>query len=183
MITMGALLAAENPGSEDFAETLASAVLALLAVWVAHTYAAMIAHRLGQPERPPTAGTAAAGSGSHEPDAGESSPDEVTSKPVTGVAAAWDPPKARWRSLVGGEFAVLKGGVLPLTALILSWVAGASLSTAIWATLATCAGTLVATELLVGLRAAGGPLTLTLQVLAGASLGVAVLALEVILHH
>jgi hypothetical protein len=181
-ITMGALLAAESPGRENFPETVASAVLALVAVGIAHAYAAVIAHRLRGGGRRMRAATTAIASRSHavadgaDGEAGASEP--ASEVPVT-------PPHggAEWWSLVAEELAVLRGAVLPLAALVLSWLAGASLSTAIKATLATCAATLVATEVLVDLRARGGPVSITLRVLAGASLGVAVLALYVILHH
>jgi hypothetical protein len=101
---------------------------------------------------------------------------------AAGVPSSRAPRRAELWSVIKHELAVLEGGVLPLVALVVSWVAGASLRTAILVTLATCAGTLIATELLVGLRAAAGPAVLALQVLAGASLGLAVLGLEVILH-
>jgi hypothetical protein len=182
-ITMGALLAAEDPASENFPKTLVSVVLALLAVWAAHTYAALTAHRLSRGRRQLWGNSTSAASGS-DVDDGEVG---VEDGAVAGGRAAGAPPsraprRAELWSLVKHELAVLEGGVLPLVALIVSWVAGASLRTAILVTLATCAGTLIATELLVGLRAAAGPAVLALQVLAGASLGLAVLALEVILH-
>jgi hypothetical protein len=84
--------------------------------------------------------------------------------------------------LRGHELAVLKGGAVPLVALLVSWAAGARLGTAITATLWTCAGTIVVAELVAGLRTSAGPLAIALQVAAGGALGVAVIALKVILH-
>jgi hypothetical protein len=84
--------------------------------------------------------------------------------------------------LLGHELAVLKGGAVPLVALLVSWAAGARLGTAITATLWTCAGTIVVAELVAGLRTSAGPLAIALQVAAGGALGVAVIALKVILH-
>jgi hypothetical protein len=176
-ITMGALLAAESPRSENFPETVASAVLALVAVGIAHAYAAVVGHRLRHGRRAMLARTTDI---SHDETAtadGEGGASEAAGEVLAPRTAA------QWWSLAIEELALLKGAVLPLAALVISWIAGASLATAIVATLATCAGTLVATEVLVDLHAPGGPVALSLRIVAGASLGLAVLALYVILHH
>ena len=175
-ITMAALLAAEQPRSENYPKTIISVVLALGLVWAAHTYAAVLGERMRRRRGHACAVVAEAC------DAGPQGGDRREA--ATGSAAA--PGEAilapRWRVVLGHQFAVLKGGVLPLAALLASWAAGASLGTAIMATLWTCVGTLIIAELVAGLRASARPAALALQVLAGASLGVTVLLLEVVLH-
>jgi len=186
---MGALLAAESPQRETFPETIGASVLALALVWAAHAYSAVIAHRLRTPVPPvqPPRETRAADATRDTVDVETGTlraqeggaPDEL----ATEVIAQQSPPAAReLRTLLRHEFAVLKGGAIPLLALLLCWAAGASLDTAITATLWTCAGTIVVAELLAGLRASVGPLALALQVAAGASLGVAVIVLKIVLR-
>lgn len=186
---MGALLAAESPQRETFPETIGASVLALALVWAAHAYSAVIAHRLRTPVPPlqppletrsadPTRDAVDIETGTLRVQEGRAA-DEL----ATEVIASRSPLAAReLRMVLRHEFAVLKGGVIPLLALLLCWAAGASLNTAITATLWTCAGTLVAAELLAGLRASVGPLALAVQVAAGASLGVAVILLKVVLR-
>jgi hypothetical protein len=181
-ITMGALLAAERPRSETFPETVGAASLALALVWAAHTYAALLGHRLRGPDQPATVGADADGVDGTE--VATATPQEQEPAKPAGAPGAQQLPfsAAEIRKLLRHELAVLRGGAIPLVALLLSWAAGASLDTAITATLWTCAGTLVVAELVAGLRAAAGPVALLVQVLAGGSLGVAVIALKVILR-
>jgi len=49
-ILVGALLAAESAGSENYAETIASVVIALVIFWIAHAYSAFASWRLRQGE-------------------------------------------------------------------------------------------------------------------------------------
>jgi hypothetical protein len=147
-ITIGALLAAERPRAETFARTIGGAVLALVLVWAAHTYAAVLGHRLSESK---------------------------TDAPPAPLSAD------RLGTLIRDEVAVLKGGVVPVLALLLAWVAGASLGTAITVTVYACAGTLVAAELLAGVRAHLAIPALILQTAFGACLGIAVLALNAII--
>ena len=175
-ITMGALLAAERPRSETFPETVGAAVLALALVWAAHAYATLLGHRLGGPDRRARV--------TAEP--GDPDTDAVDGADVED-ATPRDPEQVRLSAaeifeLLRHDLGVLKGGAIPLLALLLSWAADASLDTAVTATLWTCAGTLVAAELIAGLRASRGPVALALQMLAGASLGVALITLKVILR-
>jgi hypothetical protein len=85
------------------------------------------------------------------------------------------------RSLVA-EWAIVRGATVPLLALLVAWAAGASQETgvavAVWAT----AGCLVAFELLAGLRARSTPRELLLEGCVGTAMGVAIIALRVILH-
>jgi hypothetical protein len=183
-ITMGALLAAESARGESFRRTVEASVLALGLVWAAHAYAAVLGHRLARPgTRTPT------DEDSSQPTASRAAPNgpgatEDHPKPGPVNELAGQPPlsAAELGRLLGHEFAVLKGGVAPLLALFLSWAAGASLATAITATLWTCAGTLIAAELIAGLRTSAGAPTIALHMATGASLGAGLLALRAILH-
>jgi hypothetical protein len=172
-ITMGALLAAESPRSESFPETVGGAALALALVWAAHVYAAVLGHRLGG--RPAATGDPPEEQRLSTPADGDEMPSILEPDPVPLT-------KADLRRLLRHELAVLRGGATPLLALLLSWAAGASLGTAITVTLWTCAATVVAAELLAGLRTGTAGRALALQVAVGGSLGVAVIVLKVILH-
>ncbi len=77
---------------------------------------------------------------------------------------------------------VMQGAILPMLALLLAWVAGVSSQTAIDAALWSTVAVLIALELLAGLRAKERPLELVLSCCVGAGIGVAVLALKVLLH-
>jgi hypothetical protein len=176
-ITMGALLAAEQARSETYPKTIIGVALALGLVWAAHTYAAVLGERMRERgERGASAVT---------PNRGDAQVPQSDQRRRASAAPAGDEDAAtarHWRRFMGHQFAVLKGGVLPLAALFASWAFGASLSSAIIATLWTCVATLILVELAAGLRASARPALLALQVLVGASLGGAVLLLEVILH-
>jgi hypothetical protein len=85
------------------------------------------------------------------------------------------------RSL-GRDWAIVRGAGAPLLALLLGWAAGASQATAVTAALWTCAASLVAFELLAGLRARAHRADLVLELCVGAAMGVGVILLRVILH-
>jgi membrane protein YqaA with SNARE-associated domain len=59
-VTVGALLAAESPERETYAETFASVLIALLVYWMAHSYAEVTARRIEEGGR--LTGTALASS-------------------------------------------------------------------------------------------------------------------------
>ena len=186
---MGALLAAESPQRENFPDTIGAAALALALVWAAHAYAAVIGHRLKTPEPAPQsldeARAADARLDATDVEAGMVREQDglAANEPAARVVAEQSPFSAReLRKLLRHEFAVLKGGAVPVLALLIGWAAGASLDTAVTVTLWTCAGTVVAAELVAGLRASASPLALALQVAAGSSLGAAVILLKVVLR-
>jgi hypothetical protein len=89
------------------------------------------------------------------------------------------------RSLRGGltdSASVMQGAIVPVLALLVAWGAGASSQTAIDAALWSTVAVLIALELVAGLRAKERPLELVLSCCVGAGIGVAVLALKVLLH-
>jgi len=80
------------------------------------------------------------------------------------------------------EWAIVRGAALPLLALLVAWAAGASQETGVLVAVWTAAGSLAAFELLAGLRASSTPRELVLEGCVGATMGLAIVFLRVILH-
>lgn len=80
------------------------------------------------------------------------------------------------------DWSIVRGGTLPVLVLLICWAAGASQETAVTIDLWATAGSLLAYELLAGLRARARPAELLLEGCVGAAMGLGVLALRVILH-
>jgi hypothetical protein len=80
------------------------------------------------------------------------------------------------------DWAIMRGGAVPLLVLVVCWAAGASQETAITVDLWVTAVNLLAYELLAGLRARSRPAELLLEGCVGAAMGLGILALRVILH-
>ncbi len=80
------------------------------------------------------------------------------------------------------EWAIVRGAALPLLALVVAWIAGASQETGVLVGMWTAVGSLLAFELLAGLRAQSTPRELLLEGSIGATMGLAIVALRVILH-
>lgn len=80
------------------------------------------------------------------------------------------------------ELSVLYGAAVPLVVLIVCWMAGASLTTGVEAGLWASAASIVAIELVAGLRAELSATDVAKQTAFGAVLGVGVLLLRVVLH-
>jgi hypothetical protein len=78
--------------------------------------------------------------------------------------------------------AMIRGAALPLAVLAVCWAAGAAQQTAVTAALWTTIASLVAFELLAGVRARASPRELALEAGVGAAMGVAILALKIVLH-
>jgi hypothetical protein len=78
--------------------------------------------------------------------------------------------------------AIIRGAALPLAVLAVCWAAGAAQQTAVTAALWTTIASLVAFELLAGLRARASPRELALEAGVGAAMGIAILALKIVLH-
>jgi hypothetical protein len=78
--------------------------------------------------------------------------------------------------------AILRGAYPPLLALLIGWAVGAAQTTALNAAVWTAAGSLVAFELLAGLRARARPAELVFEGCVGAAMGLGILALRAILH-
>jgi hypothetical protein len=90
-------------------------------------------------------------------------------------------PKVLWRAL-RDEAMILKGAAPPLLALLLAWALGAAQSTGVEAALWTAVASLVAFELLAGIRARASPGELMLEAGIGLTMGLAIIALKVVLH-
>jgi hypothetical protein len=80
------------------------------------------------------------------------------------------------------EAAILVGCVLPLLVLSFCWIFGVALATGVEAALWTTVGSLIAFELLAGLRAKSTPRELAFEAGIGIAMGVAIIALKVVLH-
>jgi hypothetical protein len=80
------------------------------------------------------------------------------------------------------EWAIVRGGALPLLALVIAWVAGASQETGVLLGVWVTAGSVLAFELLAGLRSKSTPRELLLEGCIGATMGLAIVGLRVILH-
>jgi hypothetical protein len=94
--------------------------------------------------------------------------------------------KDLWRAL-RDESAILTGAALPLLALLLAWAVGATQATGVEAALWTSVASLLAFELLAGIRARAGrspigPGELVLEAGVGMTMGLAIIALKVVLH-
>jgi hypothetical protein len=95
---------------------------------------------------------------------------------------------ALWRVL-RHDWGIMRGGSVPLLALLICWIAGARQETAVTVALWTSIASLLAFELLAGLRARAGTADaragmteFLLEGCVGVALGVGVLALRVIIH-
>jgi hypothetical protein len=80
------------------------------------------------------------------------------------------------------DWAIVRGAALPLLALAIAWIAGASQETAVTAAIWTCVGSIVLFELLAGIRAKSTPRELALEGCVGTAMGLGILALRAILH-
>jgi membrane protein YqaA with SNARE-associated domain len=142
-VAVGALLAAESPEQETYAETMASVAIALLIYWMAHSYAELTARRIEEGERLTT--TALFGSMLHE---------------------VW----------------ILVGAAIPVIPLVIWWIAGGSLANADTAAIWTAAGMVVVYEVIAGLRAELNAKEMVVQLALGATLGVLIISLKLVLH-
>jgi hypothetical protein len=80
------------------------------------------------------------------------------------------------------DWAIVRGAAIPLLTLLLAWATGAAQATAVTAALWSTVAGLAAFELLAGIRARLAPGELALQVSVGVAMGLAVLALKIVLH-
>ncbi|HLH13555.1 MAG TPA: hypothetical protein VKV16_02110 [Solirubrobacteraceae bacterium] len=83
---------------------------------------------------------------------------------------------------LAGDLAIVRGAALPLAALVLAWIAGASQHSAVSAALWLTVAVVLALEVLAGVRARAGARELALDACVGAALGVAIVALKILLH-
>jgi hypothetical protein len=80
------------------------------------------------------------------------------------------------------ESSILLGAVVPTAVLLIAWIAGSSLESAVTSVLWAAAVEIVILEMVPSIRNHLGPKDLVLQTLAGVSLGVGLLALRLVLH-
>jgi len=85
-------------------------------------------------------------------------------------------------SALGEESAIVRGATLPLLVLVLAWAAGADQPTAGTAALWSTVAALIALELIAGLRARATPAELVLDVGVGATIGLGIIALKIVLQ-
>jgi hypothetical protein len=85
------------------------------------------------------------------------------------------------------DWAIVRGAAIPLLILLLAWAAGAAQQTAVTAALWSAVASLIAFELAAGIRsragrASSGPGELVLEMGVGVTIGVAIIALKIVLH-
>jgi hypothetical protein len=80
------------------------------------------------------------------------------------------------------DWAIVRGAALPLLALVIAWLAGASQEAGLTAALRTAVVTVVVFELLAGIRAKSTPGELLLKGAVGVTMGLAILALKGVLR-
>jgi len=80
------------------------------------------------------------------------------------------------------DWPLVRGAAIPILALLLAWATGADQETAVTAAVWSTAASLVLLELAAGLRARASRAELALEVSIGAAMGMAIIALKVLLH-
>jgi VIT1/CCC1 family predicted Fe2+/Mn2+ transporter len=80
------------------------------------------------------------------------------------------------------DWALVRGASIPLLVLVLAWAAGAHQADAVTAALWSAVASLVAFELVAGLRSKASPAELALEVCVGLTMGLGILALKIVLH-
>jgi Na+/H+ antiporter NhaC len=80
------------------------------------------------------------------------------------------------------ESPIILGAALPLVPVLIWWLTGGSLTSAVTAAIWTAAGMIVVYELIAGLRAKLNGRELIVQVAVGAALGTLVIVLKTVLH-
>jgi hypothetical protein len=85
------------------------------------------------------------------------------------------------RELVA-DWAIVRGASVPLAALVIAWIAGASQSTGVSVALYTAVVTIVLFELIAGVRAKSRPRELLFHTGVGIAMGLAILAMKGILR-
>jgi len=83
---------------------------------------------------------------------------------------------------LGHDWTLVRGAAVPMLALLISWLAGAAQQTAVNVALWSTVASLIAFELAAGIRSRAAPRELALEVGVGIVMGVAILALKIVLH-
>lgn len=84
--------------------------------------------------------------------------------------------------IMGTQVTILFGAAIPLLALLIDWVIGVSLSSAVTTALWTAAVMVMLIEVMAGVRAKQSGRELVLQTLFGAFLGLLIIVLRLVLH-
>lgn len=88
----------------------------------------------------------------------------------------------RLLTALADDQALLRGAAVPLLVLAAAWATGAAQRTAVLLALWSAVGSLVAFEVLAGIRARASRRELALEAAVGAGMGLAVLSLKIVLH-
>ncbi len=83
---------------------------------------------------------------------------------------------------LGHDWALVRGAAVPLVALVASWLTGAAQETAVNVALWSTIASLVAFEAIAGVRSHAKPGELVLEMSVGVAMGMAILALKIVLH-
>ena len=86
------------------------------------------------------------------------------------------------RRALAHDWALVRGATVPLLTLLVAWASGAAQASAVNAALWSVVASLIAFELLAALRSHATRGELLLEVAVGATMGLAVLALRIVLH-
>jgi hypothetical protein len=86
------------------------------------------------------------------------------------------------RRTVVHELPVIEGGVLPVAVLVLAWATGATLNDGITAAVVAAVASIVALEIVAASRARPSGAAVWLRAAAGALVGLAIVAVKVVLH-
>lgn len=90
---------------------------------------------------------------------------------------------ARLGRALAHDLSIVRGAAVPLAALLAAWAAGASQQTGVTVALWGAIASLIAFELAASARAGAGARELLLDAGVGASMGVAIVLLKVLVHH
>ncbi len=86
-----------------------------------------------------------------------------------------------WHALIH-DWAIFRGAAVPLAALVIAWAAGAAQKTAVTDALWCAVATIVAFELVAGIRSRAGPAELALETGIGLVMGLGIIALRILLQ-
>jgi hypothetical protein len=90
--------------------------------------------------------------------------------------------KVLWGALVR-DWQIVRGAAIPLLALLIAWAVGAPKEAGVTAALWSAVGTVIAFELAAGIRSRATRRELALELVVGIALGIAIIALKVLLHR
>ncbi|MGH2833572.1 MAG: hypothetical protein ACRDK2_12435, partial [Solirubrobacteraceae bacterium] len=80
------------------------------------------------------------------------------------------------------DWPILRGACVPLIGLLICWVAGVPLGSALTVAVWSCVACLIALEIVAGIRARAKPSQLALEASMGGAMGLAIVVLRVLLH-